>query len=1042
MKPVRLEFSGLHSYRERQIVDFEALGSTGLFGIFGPTGAGKSSILDAITLALYGTVERASRGTRGVINQMEKQLYVRFEFMLGDSRYVVERRYRKDKSDPDKSVVQDARLWQADSTGQAERVIASRTTDTTNAVEALLGLKQDEFCRAVVLPQGKFDQFLKLTGGDRARMLEHIFCLEQFGDDLAAKAKQVVSDCEAKGKAIEAAMTELGDCSSQALSAAEKNLEDAKAAERQARLRRQQTEQRYLEAVELFKLYAERNAAIQRKKDLDDRNEEIYRGRLRLDAARRADPLRHLMTEEKNLNRSLEELQNRLQEKSGLEAQAGKEAVEAGVRLKSAEEARDRQVPELEKRCAELEQARQKAGKIAGLKRLERQQERQLHQKRRELELLKQNAGQLEREIQNDHHLRAKLAGKRSSLEVEPDFRERLDLAYQALLSSEKLAEALDQAKAALAVRERELEQCWAVAAQLVAEMLPGAVIGPDTDLDRLTAGVTETARQQLDQAREELVQALIRGRAADLARNLQRGKPCPVCGSLEHPAPVAPVPQDREEFDRVIEQAKARQKEVQRWRERTLKAWTSWESARSEAEQTLAEYQAAVEAQQAAEREFSLRAQEWQADPVKVRAARRDLEKADREAYQLSKQIEEIDGRLSESEPGLRDIQRDLSQGELSAASIERDLTATRAQKSELAAELLFQVGGEDPVKLLDMTSRELETLRETARLAAAAAVEARQRHEALAREISHLAGRAKAVEDSLKALSQQLQAELTGSGFDSREQAWAGLMEEKERRALQAQVDLFDQETAAVQGELERLERAIAGRQFSQENYLSLQAEYEKEKAAAEEASKTAAIAASLLRQLQEKRERWKELERRQSALKKRLEVASQMVELLKGRKLVQFLGEEHLRDMAQEASLRLGRLTGQRYALELSGSSEFVMRDDFNGGQRRPVSSLSGGETFLTSLALALALSSKAQLRGLYPLGFFFLDEGFGSLDQERLDLVVGALEKLHDTNRIVGVISHVRDLRERMPQYLEVIPAGENGSGSSRLKMVKS
>ena len=141
-----------------------------------------------------------------------------------------------------------------------------------------------------------------------------------------------------------------------------------------------------------------------------------------------------------------------------------------------------------------------------------------------------------------------------------------------------------------------------------------------------------------------------------------------------------------------------------------------------------------------------------------------------------------------------------------------------------------------------------------------------------------------------------------------------------------------------------------------------------------------------------------------------------------------------------MTLEASYQLGRLTGQRYALELAKEKdcEFVIRDDYNGGQRRMINSLSGGEVFMTSLALALALSSKIQLRGKYPLGFFFLDEGFGSLDEEKLDKVMSALEKLHDKHRMVGVISHVREMKERLPRYLEVVAAGEDGSGS-RIKI---
>ena len=99
------------------------------------------------------------------------------------------------------------------------------------------------------------------------------------------------------------------------------------------------------------------------------------------------------------------------------------------------------------------------------------------------------------------------------------------------------------------------------------------------------------------------------------------------------------------------------------------------------------------------------------------------------------------------------------------------------------------------------------------------------------------------------------------------------------------------------------------------------------------------------------------------------------------------------------------------------------------------RQPAGTLSGGEIFLTSLSLALALSSKVQLRGQYPLGFFFLDEGFGSLDDGKLDAVISSLERLHDKDRIVGVISHVKELKERLPYCVEVSSARSDGSGSS-------
>jgi exonuclease SbcC len=153
-----------------------------------------------------------------------------------------------------------------------------------------------------------------------------------------------------------------------------------------------------------------------------------------------------------------------------------------------------------------------------------------------------------------------------------------------------------------------------------------------------------------------------------------------------------------------------------------------------------------------------------------------------------------------------------------------------------------------------------------------------------------------------------------------------------------------------------------------------------------------------------------------------------------VLRGNAVVEYVAEEQLTVVSRAASQRLGDLTGQRYAIEVDSTGGFLIRDDANGGVKRPVSTLSGGETFLASLALALALSAQIQLRGRYPLEFFFLDEGFGTLDQELLESVIASLEKLYMERLTVGVISHVPELRARLPRRLIVQPADAEGGGS--------
>ena len=124
----------------------------------------------------------------------------------------------------------------------------------------------------------------------------------------------------------------------------------------------------------------------------------------------------------------------------------------------------------------------------------------------------------------------------------------------------------------------------------------------------------------------------------------------------------------------------------------------------------------------------------------------------------------------------------------------------------------------------------------------------------------------------------------------------------------------------------------------------------------------------------------------------------------------------------------------MTQYKFALKLDAESGFIIIDNQNGGVARNVNTLSGGETFLTSLALALALSEQIQLKGQSPLEFFFLDEGFGSLDNDLLDLVIDALERISKRERVIGVISHIPELRQRIAQRVMVKAPKDSGQGS--------
>lgn len=183
MKPLKLEFCGINSFSEHTIIDFESLTRGGLFGIFGDTGSGKSTILDCINFALYGSVER-SKGKTDIINTRSNAAYVRFVFdILNEGkrkRYTVERTIKKDKSGTHKAM-----LYEAD--GETESCIADKASAVEKKITEILGVEAEDFRKCIALPQGEFAQFVKSAPAERLALIERLFNLSRYGDSLKEK---------------------------------------------------------------------------------------------------------------------------------------------------------------------------------------------------------------------------------------------------------------------------------------------------------------------------------------------------------------------------------------------------------------------------------------------------------------------------------------------------------------------------------------------------------------------------------------------------------------------------------------------------------------------------------------------------------------------------------------------------------------------------------------------------------------------------------------------------------------------------------------
>ena len=312
MRPLQLKLTGINSYREEQIIDFETLTSQGLFGIFGPTGSGKSSILDAMTLALYA---KLPRDTKNFINTNEKKANVSFLFSITTDKtrkYLAERSFRYHTGNSASTVRNTTgRLILYE--GDTETVLADKPTEVTNECIRLLGLTSEDFMRTVVLPQGQFSEFLRLKNKERRIMLQRIFHLEKYGIELTGKIARARQKQDLLLSTLSGEKKGYEDISSQKLSSLKK--EKKENTKQCATLSEQLTvlEKNFEETNELFSLQQELSPLEEQKKENEKKLSSIKQKEKQLDTAKKANQLRSFSDQVSQTKSICEEAEKRLQ---------------------------------------------------------------------------------------------------------------------------------------------------------------------------------------------------------------------------------------------------------------------------------------------------------------------------------------------------------------------------------------------------------------------------------------------------------------------------------------------------------------------------------------------------------------------------------------------------------------------------------------------------------------------------------------------------------------------------------------------------------
>lgn len=998
MRLHRLEITAFGPFPGTEHIDFDALSDAGLFLIQGPTGAGKTSILDAVCFALYGRVPGArsrndATGLRSDHAPAGAAPRVVLETTIRGRRLRVTRspRWERPKLRGRGTRVEQAKVTLEEFERGRWAALSTRLDEAGDLIGRLLGMTCDQFCQVAMLPQGEFAGFLRAKADERRKVLERLFAAEVFTQvenwladrrrdthreaaALRAEAESVADRiAEISGsapprraaarplvpaprqgepapepveevEALPAWAAELEAHAADALAVAEGLLAESRA--RLADARAAADRGRALD--ELRRRHAE---AVRRRAELDEQADRRAALAERLEAAARADRVLPLIRAAAAREEQAERARARAAEARARVGALVPPGAAEDVLVKAERDRRDR-VAALEGRRADALRLRAVGDERAGLA--------------RELERLEQEEARLASAV-------AELPGAVDGL------RARLDDARVAAAGLPGAQAAVDEAARRVNAAEQR-------------DRVTGRLAEAEDD-HRAAVDAAQEARDRLQEVR----QARLDGMAAALARDLRPGEPCRVCGSRGHPEPAAslgPVPGEDDE-----QRAQAAYEHAQREREQ----------AAVKVESLRAELDAALET----------------AGEADVTALAAELEAAQRALAELAARAAEAE-RL---EAELRRREQDLEQARSGLDQARNALTEARARDRERAAEQarlraeLDAARGDDPTleARIDRLRGEADAL--------AAAVQA-------ARDAEHAAAElASARERAARAAADE--------GFAAPDDALAAALSDEQRRALDRQARDHDDRLARVQAVLDDPETAAAA-QAPAPDLAALGAALE----AAEAAHTAAASAAASARR---RRERLAELRAGLAAAvaawrpaAHRHAVAARMAGLASGRSpdnrramsLSAYVLAARLEQVVAAANQRLARMSAGRYALvhtvdkaagdRSKGGGGLGLRvvDAWTGQARDPVT-LSGGESFVSSLALALGLADVVTAEaGGTEIGTLFVDEGFGTLDEETLDEVMDVLDGLRDGGRAVGVVSHVAELRTRIPAQLRL------------------
>ncbi len=1025
MKPIYLKFVGLHSYINEAHIDFERAIKNGIFGIFGKTGHGKSTILDAITFALYGKIERLGASIHEAVNPAVGKIQVDFVFESENNRFRIVRSYRKNRQKLTAYEWHNGK-WIPE---------AEKKHEFDDFVRKVIGgLSFHDFTRVVILPQGKFAAFLELQGSKRAEMLERIFNLELYGQPLWDTIREELIKLNTK---VETLRTQL-----EAVSYADEAL--------LGKLKEDYTRMndliRILEAG-LERLGARRNEFAkaaelgERHRQAVERLKNHLLGRNRIEELRQklkvANELAHLegvFRRMYELQEQIPQLKDKLQ---GINSRLERFVSKQRDIRRSLEDFEARHRVEMGRIAAERERIKQAQKMLQELK----NSRDEFNRLSNEIKKLHAKRGRIENEIDAIDKKMAPVSSKIAKLDAEAGklrseierisssvTQERVDKIERILVNLNDARNEFRLLRSRMEPLEESLKEEW--------RRFRGGELPPPFELieDELRRQREEMERR-IEEAEQHLQELERRSQAAVLALTLEDGKPCPVCGSPHHPAPAKRIEDDRiAEARKMLKELKGKLKAFNEFQTSMLKLVSELGSLKKRLKElekhgrALKNELAVIVGVQPSAPELDEKAHRIVEQFKKANALSRRLNKLREEQAQLRKGFDELRTTRDKMSKDLMTVRSEAARYEEKRSLVEEKIRVMESDIRKL-------IGHGDPDELLKGLDREEAAIERKFK-------ELKDRLNKITEDVDGLKAEKERTETMLRTREKDLTEAVSALEEEAKRRGWS--LEEMEKHMMSGQersntdrlISEWDRTKAKLESEVERLELEME--QLSIEPHYASVMMGKLDSAILRLKDRISALKhragelSGQIRNVMDDMEKAAGLRSELALLEPELARLEHLEKVLHGKALVKFASRFLLSEIIHEANRLLDRLVMGRLTLTTPDSSLNFMVVDHLTGSRRSAKTLSGGEKFLVSFALSLALSNYIQKVRARTIDFFFIDEGFGTLDQES-QLVVGrVLEEMMREGRVVGLITHIETYREMLPAYFLVEKDAETGS----------